>query len=243
MSAFRVVAFFEGAELDMNLVSWPDRHSIIEGCNALWKHAETPDVKYRTLPNDDGELYVFPGVFDECRCSDSEVTLGDKLGVFDYDDHHFRQTVLPEDVHEQHMLFMEEDGTLRERYLTKSTFPLLEPTGMSVRFEYVDWDSTREDKILAWLKETDKNCYSYNKYIWFFKTKHSNVPDDIWEFFDFKEKLLDLWKKKEIAIIYDDEEGEFLRLEDVGERYPLWKGKETDWFYDHPCKDLFYIVY
>ncbi len=140
MSALRVLVFFENAELDPTILSLDEKHRIIDSCNALWKTAETKDVKYRTLPADDGELYVIPGDFDECRCSDSEVTLGDKLGEFDYDDHHFYRTMLPENIETKCILYVEDDGILRERKMVGDIHPLFE--GLYARFEIVHWEST-----------------------------------------------------------------------------------------------------
>jgi hypothetical protein len=110
-------------------------HRIVEAVNHMWSTLETPEVKYRTLPADDGYLYVTPGVFGECRCSDVEARLGDHSGDFDYDDHHFRHTELPSDVREKTILY-DESGILRERKLIGDIHPLFE--GMFVHFEVVD---------------------------------------------------------------------------------------------------------
>lgn len=134
MSAFRVIAIFENAELDISTLAWGQQVLIIRAANRLWKCAETPEVSYRTLPEDDGHLYVTPGVFDECRCSESEATLSDKLGEFDFDDHHFRQIDLPKDASEKTVLY-DEGGLLVERKLVGYDHHVLE--GLFLRFELV----------------------------------------------------------------------------------------------------------
>jgi hypothetical protein len=139
MTALRVVVFFENAELPFSLLPWGVVCRMVEHVNALWKTAETPDVKYRTLPEDDGVLYVTPGVFDECRCSEVEARLGDMEGHFDFDDHHFHHTTLPKDIDEKYVVFAENDEMLRMRYLTKDIFPFVE--GLSLQFRAVDWDA------------------------------------------------------------------------------------------------------
>ena len=133
MSALRVLVFFEDSELEVNALPRNEKHRIVRYCNEMWQTVETNNVKYRTLPEDDGYLYVTPGVFDECRCSDAEAWLDDYFGEFDYDDHHFRQTELPEDVNEKTLLY--DEGILRERKLVGDIHPLFD--GMKVRFEIV----------------------------------------------------------------------------------------------------------
>lgn len=241
MSAIRVRVLFEDNELDVNLLSEQEKYKIAKACNQIWKTAETADVKYRTLPYEDGELYVYAGEFDECRCSGVEARLKDTLGELDWDDDHFHRVCLPEDVGKKNILYQEEDGMLRQRWLTGSDHPLFD--GMWVSFEVVVW--AEETTVLAWYKHAGDRkftkCSSYENYTWFFQTKYSNVPPEIWEHYDFDRMLLDLWRKKEIDIVYTGEG--FIRLEKAGEKYEVWKGKETDWFYDHPCKDQFYILY
>jgi hypothetical protein len=238
MSTLRVIVSFENSELDVNALPRSEKHRIVEYCNEIWKTVETETVKYRTLLEDDGYLYVTPGVFDECRCSDVEARLND------YDDHHFNQTDLPDDIAEKTLLY--DEGLLRERKLVGEVHPLFDE--MTVRFEIV----TPEDKVLEWWKtKEDVNpakgykCSSYINYIWFHKAKYSTVPEAIWDYYDFDRMMLDLWRSKECFIIYDDgEEGEgYVRLEETGEKFPVWYAKETDWFVGHPCKDKFYIVY
>lgn len=137
MSALRVVVFFEGSELDISILPWSQRFPILHACNALWKCFETEDVNYRTLPEDDGELYVTPGKFHECQCSDAESKL---------DDHHFYSTMLPEDIREKNMLY-DDGGLLVERKLVGGLHPLYDPmspdalTGILARFDVVDWSA------------------------------------------------------------------------------------------------------
>jgi hypothetical protein len=144
MSALRVVIFFENAELNLVELPWTDVLYIIHGCNYLWKHHETEEIKYRTLPEDDGELYVIPGVFDECRCSHSEVMLEDPY-PYDLDNHHFRYTTLPKDIHEKTMVYSE-TGDLFIKKLVGGLHPLYDPqspdtlNGIFARFEIVNWD-------------------------------------------------------------------------------------------------------
>jgi hypothetical protein len=134
MSALRITLFFENGELDVNTLPWEIQRLVIQTANRLWQSAETPTVKYRTQPEDDGRLYVTPGVFGECRCSEVEVTLPDKLGEFDFDDHHFEPTVLPEDVSEKKILY-DSGGYLYERLLVGDFHPVFE--GINVKFEMV----------------------------------------------------------------------------------------------------------
>ena len=144
MAALRVIVFSENSEVELRLLPWIDVLHIIHGCNALWKTFETKYTKYRTLPEDDGELYVTPGRFDECRCSDSEVMLEDEY-PYNLDDHHFYQTELPPDIEEKNILYYHEegDGYLGQRKMVGDVHPLYDPQspdalkGMTVRFELV----------------------------------------------------------------------------------------------------------
>ena len=148
MSALRVLVFFENSELDMNILPWIDTLHIIHACNALWKTFETEDIKYRTLPEDDGYVYVTPGNFQECRCSDAEARLEDPH-PYDLDDHHFYSTELPVDITEKTILYYheEDDGILRQKKMIGEEHPLCDPQspdalkGMTVRFEVVDWSA------------------------------------------------------------------------------------------------------
>jgi hypothetical protein len=239
MSALRVIVIFENAELDVNILPEKELYRIAQRCNVLWETAETADVKYRTLLYEHGELYVYAGDFDECRCSEVEARLVDMLGELDWDDHHFNLRDLPEDVTEKTLLYQEDDGMLRIRKLVGDTHPLFE--GMSVRFEIV----ITEDSILSELKfGEEKKCSSYAKYVWFHKTQHSTIPEEIWKYYDFDRMMLDLWRDGKIDIVYRDTGGKgFVRLEEMGLHFPVWMGKETDWFYGNPYKDSIYIVY
>jgi hypothetical protein len=132
MTALRVIALFENAELDMTALEWGKKCLIIEFANKLW---ESDDVKYRTLPGDDGHLYVTAGVFDECRCSEIESLLPDLMGEFDLDDHHFRQIPLPADAVEKTILY-DEGGYLVIRKLVGHAHHVLE--GLFIKFEIVN---------------------------------------------------------------------------------------------------------
>ena len=142
MSALRVIVFFENAELDLTILPELDVLHIIHACNHLWKEFETKDVKYRTLPEDDRELYVTPGNFHECRCSDSEAMLEDPY-PHNIDDHHFYQTELPEGVEEKTVLYYE-GGDLFMKKIVGGLHPLHDPqspdtlTGMYARFDIVE---------------------------------------------------------------------------------------------------------
>lgn len=137
-------------------MSWDDRFAIIHACNALWKNYETKYTKYRTLPEEDGELYVTPGRFDECRCSHSEVMLEDPY-PYDLDNHHFYCTELPEDIKEKDMLYYHEegDGYLRQRKLVGELHPLFGPyrpeflEPLKVRFDFVVWDEGDEQDSVS----------------------------------------------------------------------------------------------
>jgi hypothetical protein len=205
----------------------------------LWQTANTAEVEYLALPGNDGELYVYPGYYDECRCSESEVNFAcnERSGV-DLGDDHYNHTTLPSDVIEKSILYTEEDGILRERKLLGDIHPLHD--AMHVRFEI----AITEDRILSWLKpEHTKKCSSYTNFLWFHKTKHSKVPEEIWEHYDFDNMLLDLWRKEECDIVYDDGNDVFVRLKDIGQSFPDYKGKEVAWFLEHPSKEYFCIVY
>jgi hypothetical protein len=199
MSALRVRVLFEDNELDMNLLSEQEKYKIAMACNQIWKTAETPDIKYRTLPYEDGELYVYAGNVGECRCSEVEARLSDTL---DWDDDHFHRVRLPEDAGKKTILYQEEDDMLRERWLVGSDHPLFD--GLWASFEIVNW--VEEGSVLAWYKHhvnKDKtHCSTYADYAWFFQKKYSNVPPEIWEHFDFDRMILALWRKKEIDIVY-----------------------------------------
>lgn len=156
MAALRVVVFFENTELELRLLPWTDVLHIIHACNALWKNYETKYTKYRTLPEDDGDLYVTPGRFNECRCSDSEVMLEDEY-PYNIDDHHFYQTELPLDIEEKTMLYYheEEGGYLRQKKLVGELHPLCDPqrpnvlNGMSARFDVVTWDEGEDQDSVS----------------------------------------------------------------------------------------------
>jgi hypothetical protein len=238
MSALRILVTFKNSELNVSALSWDEQVRIIRRANTLWKAIRTPEMNYLALPGKDGKLYVYPGYYDECRCSEVEARLPEALGEVDLDDHHFNRTTLPDDVTEKSILYTEDNGILRERKLVGDIHPIHD--NMSVRFEIV----TIEDRVLSWLKSGDKSkCSSYINYLWFHKAKHSKIPEEIWDHYDFDRMMLDLWKKDEIRIVYDNGDDAFLRLEEVGEKYPAWAGNETEWFSDHPCKDSFYILY
>lgn len=135
MSALRVILFFENAKVETKSLSKEEWYTVIQAVNGLWKAAETPDVCYRTLPNEeDGELYVVPGAFGECRCSTAEVMLEDE---YDLDDHHFYPTQLPDDIHEKFMLYYheEEGGYLRQRMFVGEKHPLYGLNGLMARFD------------------------------------------------------------------------------------------------------------
>jgi len=134
MSTLRITLFFRDAELDMNTLPLEIQRLVIQTANRLWQSVETPTVQYRALPEDDGYLYMTPGGVDECRCTETEVTLPDKLGEFDFDDHHFQPTTLPEDVCEKKILY-DSGGYLYERLLVGDFHPVFE--GINVKFEMV----------------------------------------------------------------------------------------------------------
>lgn len=153
MSALRVVIFSGDIELDVSNMSWDDRFAIIHACNAFWKTFETDEVKYRTLPEGDGELYVTPGNFHECRCSDAEMMLEDSF-PHTLDAEHFYATEVPEDMREKTTLYYHEEdgGCLRLRKLVGELHPLFGPyrqeflESLKVRYDFVTWEEGEEEQ-------------------------------------------------------------------------------------------------
>jgi hypothetical protein len=135
MSSLRIIILSENSEVETSSLSWNERLRIIRSCNNLWESAKTPEVEYLTLPGEDGELYVYPGYYDECRCSEMESGLSERMGEVDLGDHHFQHTWLPEDVTKKSILYTEDDGILRERMLVGDFHPLHD--SLFVRFEVV----------------------------------------------------------------------------------------------------------
>lgn len=82
---------------------------------------------------------------------------------------------------------------------------------------------------------------AFNEFMQEYKKLYPGVPDDIWIYFEFERLVLDMWRRKECQIIYVDG-GDYVPLEDTGDHFEIWKGKEVSWFLYHPCKDKFYIV-
>jgi hypothetical protein len=118
--------------------------------------------------------------------------------------------------------------------------------------------TTREDEVIDWfvrqLKEDNPHigecftrpeeyvCYSYGDFIQKVRKEYyPNVPDTVWRFFNFEDMALDLWRHENYYIIYADK-NDFVALEDTGKHFPLWDKREEEWFKNHPCKDLFYIL-
>ena len=100
------------------------------------------------------------------------------------------------------------------------------------------------ERITDWCaaKEITTVPQYYQEYYAAQKAKHPGVPESVWQYFDYDEFLLDLWRLKKIHILYVDDEG-IVPLEDSGDVYPAWKGMETEWFSNHPFKHLYYIVH
>jgi hypothetical protein len=103
-----------------------------------------------------------------------------------------------------------------------------------------------ETKILTWMGITpnEHTCRQYKEYFLAMQATYPNVPQLFWDYLDFPEYLLDLWRSNRIRIVYydEDEEVECIHLEDIGEHFPVWFAKETTYFIGHPFKHSFYIV-
>ena len=137
MAALRVMLFRDDDDIETWSLPKDQWYKVVLAVNALWKSIETPEVQYRTLPDEaDGELYVTPGLFGECRCSHGELMLEDE---YDLDDSHFYQTRLPDDIREKYMLYYheEEGGYLRRRMFVGEKHPLHGTDGLMARFDIV----------------------------------------------------------------------------------------------------------
>jgi hypothetical protein len=85
-----------------------------------------------------------------------------------------------------------------------------------------------------------KECYRYDEYIRHYKELHPQVPDCIWEYFDWDNKIWDEFRDS--VIYWDTEHDKKMMLDDIQYEFPLWKNKIKEFWLGHPCKNLFYIV-
>jgi hypothetical protein len=103
-----------------------------------------------------------------------------------------------------------------------------------------------ETKILTWMGTTSNEhvCRQYKEYFLDMQSMYPNIPQLFWDYLDFPDYLLDLWRSKRIRIVYydEDENNKCIHLEDIGEHFPIWFAKETTYFIEHPFKHSFYIV-
>jgi hypothetical protein len=127
---------------------------------------------------------------------------------------------------------------------------------------YADFRGDREQKVVEWLmtklKEDDPDideCFtrpheytvqSYDNLIHDMKdVYYADVPETIWRFFSFDDMAISMWKNDDYFIVIDDvldcEQGFFL-LEDVGKTYPLWAGREEEYFKGLSMKGRAYLV-
>jgi hypothetical protein len=106
-------------------------------------------------------------------------------------------------------------------------------------------ERVEEDDVVAWWcakKSADPNAYECSSFIDFlftYKSHNPEVPQIIWNYFNYEQFLHDL-------VMIDDTYTLIYKVGDTYKVFPevpsAWKGQEFEWFNGHPCKDCFYIL-